>query len=183
MTIQRRAAALRTHDDDKNVDFSSADLDPTLQRQHKDKQDDHMKKEREKETEKRRVHEGAHAIAAATATTTGSTFSIQSIIRLVLGCLVTSCALSYFVTGDSLFWGHRPWYTRVDNLRAWFVRHLIFILSFVLFFLLEIFEFLFIKHAGIGGMERSRTGLIIMIIVIFKLYIHIFSLFNFHSLP
>lgn len=148
MTIQRRAAAPRTHDDgdDKNMAFSSAELDPTLQRQHEDKQDVHMKRQREKAAEKRRVHDGAHATATAAAATatTGSTFSIYSVIRLLLGCLVTSCALSYFVTGDSLFWGHRPWYTRIDNVRAWLVRYLIFVLflffSFLLL-LLETFEF------------------------------------------
>ncbi|EEH38812.1 hypothetical protein PAAG_08539 [Paracoccidioides lutzii Pb01] len=38
--------------------------------------------------------------------------SILDIFRLIFLLLLTSSALSYFITSDSFFWGYRPWFTR-----------------------------------------------------------------------
>ncbi|WEW54649.1 hypothetical protein PRK78_000069 [Emydomyces testavorans] len=38
--------------------------------------------------------------------------SILDIFRLISLLLITSSALSYFITGDSLLWGYKPWFTR-----------------------------------------------------------------------
>ena len=113
MTVQRRAFQPQN---DEDTNFSSTRSNVTLQRQQLNKHDGPMKKERV--IKKRHVQNGTNATAA-----TRNTSGIYNVIRLILGCLITSCALSYFVTGDSLFWGHRPWYTRMDNLRAWIVRY------------------------------------------------------------
>ena len=116
--MQRRAFQPQNGND---TGLSPTDLKETFLRQQQDQHDERKKNEKMKKKKEKRdlqEEEEAHVTAA-----TGSTFSVYGIIRLVLGLLVTSCALSYFVTGDSLFWGHRPWYTRMDNLRVWIVRY------------------------------------------------------------
>ena len=92
---------------------------------------------RKQSVERKRSTSGsatASATATATATapaTASDVIGIYDILRLVFGLFVVSCALSFFVTGDGLFWGYRPWFTRADVLKAWIVR-LFFFLSFFL---------------------------------------------------
>ncbi|KAH1498302.1 hypothetical protein LV164_006210 [Aspergillus fumigatus] len=38
--------------------------------------------------------------------------SVADIIRVLLTLVVASCGLSYYMTGESLLWGYRPWFTR-----------------------------------------------------------------------
>lgn len=45
--------------------------------------------------------------------------SVLDILRILGGLFVLSSALSYFITGDSILWGFRPWYTRPDQIKRW----------------------------------------------------------------
>lgn len=48
--------------------------------------------------------------------------SLLDAVRVLVTLCVSSLALSYFVTnGESLLWGYRPWFTRLDQLKAAFV--------------------------------------------------------------
>jgi predicted heme/steroid binding protein len=38
--------------------------------------------------------------------------SVTDIIRVLLTLVVASCGLSYYMTGESVLWGYRPWFTR-----------------------------------------------------------------------
>lgn len=38
--------------------------------------------------------------------------SVSDIIRVLLTLVVASCGLSYYMTGESVLWGYRPWFTR-----------------------------------------------------------------------
>lgn len=52
----------------------------------------------------------------------GRLISILDIFRIVLTSCVVSCALSYYTTsGESVFWGYRPWVTRPHVLKAYLV--------------------------------------------------------------
>ncbi|KAG7005317.1 cytochrome P450 [Physcia stellaris] len=46
-------------------------------------------------------------------------FSVLDILRVLAGLLLLSSSLSYFITGDSVFWGYRPPLTRPARLKAW----------------------------------------------------------------
>lgn len=46
---------------------------------------------------------------------------VLDILRVLGGLLLLNCALSWFITNDSVLWGYRPWFTRPDTLRAWWV--------------------------------------------------------------
>ncbi|KAI4247207.1 MAG: hypothetical protein L6R40_001550 [Gallowayella cf. fulva] len=41
------------------------------------------------------------------------------ILRLTVGLLILSTALSYFITSDSLTWGYRPPWTQPARIKAW----------------------------------------------------------------
>jgi hypothetical protein len=48
--------------------------------------------------------------------------SILDIIRIIFTLCAASCALSYYITsGESVLWGYRPWLTRPQSLKAYFV--------------------------------------------------------------
>jgi hypothetical protein len=50
--------------------------------------------------------------------------SVLDIIRIIFTLCVASCALSYYLTsGESVLWGYRPWLTRPQLLKAYFVSH------------------------------------------------------------
>lgn len=52
-----------------------------------------------------------------------SRLSVLDVLRVLGGLALLSSALSYFVTGDSVLWGHRrPAITRPARIRAWLVR-------------------------------------------------------------
>ncbi|GIJ83394.1 hypothetical protein Asppvi_002214 [Aspergillus pseudoviridinutans] len=38
--------------------------------------------------------------------------SVSDIIRVLLTLVVASCGLSYYMTGESVLWGYRPWFTK-----------------------------------------------------------------------
>ncbi|PKY09220.1 heme/steroid binding domain protein [Aspergillus campestris IBT 28561] len=42
----------------------------------------------------------------------GGGISVLDIFRVLLTLVVASCGLSYYMTGESVLWGYRPWYTR-----------------------------------------------------------------------
>ncbi|KAI9709113.1 MAG: hypothetical protein M1820_003559 [Bogoriella megaspora] len=43
---------------------------------------------------------------------------VLDILRVLGGVLLLNSVLSYFVTGDSVLWGYRPWWTRIGPLRT-----------------------------------------------------------------
>ncbi|CAL5867013.1 uncharacterized protein PFLUO_LOCUS1225 [Penicillium psychrofluorescens] len=46
--------------------------------------------------------------------------SVLDLIRVALALVVASCGLSYYMTsGESMLWGHRPWYTRWPVVVQW----------------------------------------------------------------
>lgn len=49
----------------------------------------------------------------------GRGISVLDILRILGGAVLLSSALSFFVTGDSILWGFRPWYTRPDQILRW----------------------------------------------------------------
>jgi hypothetical protein len=50
--------------------------------------------------------------------------SVLDIIRIIFTLCVASCALSYYLTsGESVLWGYRPWLTRPQLLKAYFVSY------------------------------------------------------------
>ncbi|KAL9596092.1 MAG: hypothetical protein Q9219_006040 [cf. Caloplaca sp. 3 TL-2023] len=53
--------------------------------------------------------------------------SALDVIRLLLGLLLLSTTLSYFITSNSLFWGYRPAWTRPARIRAWLAQLLMFL--------------------------------------------------------
>ena len=40
------------------------------------------------------------------------------VLRVLGGVLLLNTVLSYFVTGDSVLWGYRPWWTRSGPLKT-----------------------------------------------------------------
>jgi len=52
-------------------------------------------------------------------TSSRSAFSVYEIARLITFLFLSSCLLSWFVTRDNFFWGHRPSYTRLDVWKGW----------------------------------------------------------------
>lgn len=49
-------------------------------------------------------------------------FGVVDIIRLLCGIALLNGCLSFFVTGDTFFWGHRPWVeSRTRTLTHWWV--------------------------------------------------------------
>lgn len=50
--------------------------------------------------------------------------SVLDIIRIIFTLCAASCALSYYTTsGESLLWGYRPWLTRPQLVKAFFVSY------------------------------------------------------------
>lgn len=50
--------------------------------------------------------------------------SILDLIRIIVTLCAASCALSYYLTsGESLLWGYRPWLTRPQLLKTYFVSY------------------------------------------------------------
>ncbi|GAB7354023.1 hypothetical protein MBLNU459_g4610t1 [Dothideomycetes sp. NU459] len=45
--------------------------------------------------------------------------SVTDVLRILGGLLLLNCAISYFVTNESVAWGWRPWYSKPEALRAW----------------------------------------------------------------
>jgi hypothetical protein len=41
-------------------------------------------------------------------------FGVLDVVRVLLGLLLLSSAMSWFVHGDSLLWGWKPWFANVD---------------------------------------------------------------------
>jgi hypothetical protein len=46
-------------------------------------------------------------------------FSVLDVVRVLLGLLLLSSAMSWFVHGDSLLWGWKPWWANVNAVRGW----------------------------------------------------------------
>lgn len=58
--------------------------------------------------------------------------TVLDVLRVLGGLLLLNFALSWYITGESVLWGWRPWFSRVDGVRAWMVS--LFSLLFFLFF-------------------------------------------------
>lgn len=53
---------------------------------------------------------------------TDRVISILDIFRIIFTIFAASCAFSYYTTsGESVFWGYRPWFTRPELVKAYFV--------------------------------------------------------------
>ena len=50
-------------------------------------------------------------------------FGVTDALRILGGLVLLNCALSYFVTNESVTWGWRPWFSKPANVRAWMVSH------------------------------------------------------------
>ena len=62
----------------------------------------------------------------------GPVISILDVLRIILTLCVASCALSYYITsGESVLWGYRPWVTRPQELKAYFVCHILLLYTMV----------------------------------------------------
>lgn len=48
-------------------------------------------------------------------------FGVVDVLRILGGLVLLNCALSYFVTGESISWGWRPWYSKPASVKAWLV--------------------------------------------------------------
>lgn len=48
-------------------------------------------------------------------------FGLTDALRILGGLLFLNCAISYFVTNESVTWGWRPWYSKPEAVRAYFV--------------------------------------------------------------
>jgi predicted heme/steroid binding protein len=60
---------------------------------------------------------------AETIERSSSSFSVVDIARSIVFLLLGSGLLSWFVTGNDVWWGHRPSFTRIDVLKTWIVSH------------------------------------------------------------
>lgn len=47
--------------------------------------------------------------------------SFLDVLRMLGGLFLISSILSYFITGDSIFWNYRPAFTRLPRIKAWIV--------------------------------------------------------------
>ncbi|PNS18260.1 Membrane steroid-binding protein 1 [Sphaceloma murrayae] len=45
--------------------------------------------------------------------------SFVDILRILGGLALLNTALSYYITGDSFLWGHRPWWVKPGRLQTW----------------------------------------------------------------
>ena len=48
--------------------------------------------------------------------------SFLDILRMLGGLILLNTVLSYFITGDSILWGYRPWWTRTGPLQTLLAR-------------------------------------------------------------
>ena len=47
------------------------------------------------------------------------------LLRVLGGVLLVNASMSYFVTGESVTWGWRPWWSQPQQLAVWWVRSLL----------------------------------------------------------
>lgn len=52
--------------------------------------------------------------------------TVLDVLRVLGGLVLLNFALSWYVTGESLTWGWRPWFARADGLKAWMVSCFLF---------------------------------------------------------
>jgi hypothetical protein len=50
-------------------------------------------------------------------------FSVLDVVRVLLGLLLLSSAMSWFVHGASLLWGWKPWWANVGAVVSWVVSN------------------------------------------------------------
>src|ERR1700761_992880 len=50
----------------------------------------------------------------------GLGLSVMDVIRIIAGLFLLNCLLSYFITGDSMLWGWRPWFVRPSIVMRYF---------------------------------------------------------------
>jgi hypothetical protein len=54
----------------------------------------------------------------------GNGFSVTDILRILGGILLLNSTISYFVTGNSVAWNWRPWYSKPSVVAHWLVSSL-----------------------------------------------------------
>lgn len=54
-------------------------------------------------------------------------FRVTDVLRILGGILLLNCALSWFVTNNSIAWGWRPWFSKPGDVRAWMVSPPLFL--------------------------------------------------------
>jgi hypothetical protein len=52
----------------------------------------------------------------------GGGVGIMTILRVVGGLALLSSAMSWFITGDSVLWGWKPWFFSMSAMESWLVR-------------------------------------------------------------
>jgi hypothetical protein len=56
----------------------------------------------------------------------GGGVSIMTVLRVVGGLALLSSAMSWFITGDSVLWGWKPWFFSMSAMESWLVRFFFF---------------------------------------------------------
>jgi len=46
-------------------------------------------------------------------------FGVLDIVRILGGLVLLSSALSWFITGESVLWGYKPWFSQWDQVQSW----------------------------------------------------------------
>jgi hypothetical protein len=47
---------------------------------------------------------------------------IMGVLRILGGLALLSSAMSWFITGDSVMWGWKPWFFQMSAMESWLVR-------------------------------------------------------------
>lgn len=54
-----------------------------------------------------------------------NSISFLDILRILGGIALLNTALSYYITGDAIAWGVRPWWVKPGRLQGWLVRDIL----------------------------------------------------------
>jgi hypothetical protein len=52
---------------------------------------------------------------------TGTGLRVTDILQVLLGLFILSSAFSWFITGESILWGLKPWFTQPSQIKSWLV--------------------------------------------------------------
>ena len=55
----------------------------------------------------------------------GKGFGVMDILRILGGLVLLSSALSWFITGESVLWGYKPWFSQWGQVQSWIVSCLL----------------------------------------------------------
>lgn len=71
-------------------------------------------------TKEQNSKENDHSKTSAKSESSIPSFGILDILRLVAGLALLTIALSYFITGNSLLWGWKPWFLSLPRVQQYF---------------------------------------------------------------